>query len=556
MAYKKTTDVVYDYDKVYFVQYKDSVYRLLSSKKTLQGYMFYCDGTFYDLCTINYDTMNVSYKGETLDILEYAEDSGDVPAGAFVFRGSVDSYDDLPADATNGDVYQVGDKEYAWNGTEWVLLGFNMDLSDYATIANITTDINLGHLEEQNVVHFIPLNDSDTYTGIADYVIKNKTYLSTGINRFYETGTFSDAPVSGEHTLWGTVDIISKSENYIYAYITCVDITGKSWIKYVNNNTTEKWHRLDNTVDSINGKTGAVEITAEDISAAPANFSPAYVISLVEDTTSENGITYSSNKTFEEIKDAYTSGKVLCVNTDSVMLTLQSVQSDANAVRFSFGYTSMMSDGDNVTTYAISYLHTYAVNDEPASDSWTGTQHTEQYLKTSGGTLTGDLSMGANSILDVQKLHIDGQAPFYLGQVIDRATPNKPRLTGVVNSNAAAFVRSDSQSEYVPLFVGTPSDNNHAATKKFVDDSVSTKLTRVTDVGNDDRVYGVLADGTAKMFPASSEITASAVVMRDATGAINIHEPTEDTHPATKHYVDSLIGDINEALAALVEVTV
>lgn len=61
-------------------------------------------------------------------------------AGTFHFRGEKDSYDSLPTDAKEGDVWQVGEKEYAWNGNDWVELGFNIDLSAYATSADIAKD--------------------------------------------------------------------------------------------------------------------------------------------------------------------------------------------------------------------------------------------------------------------------------------------------------------------------------------------------------------------------------------------------------------------------------
>lgn len=72
-------------------------------------------------------------------------------AGTFHFRGEKDSYEELATltGMKEGDVYQVGDKEYAYNGTDWVELGFNVDLSGYlttdaasktyATIANLAT---------------------------------------------------------------------------------------------------------------------------------------------------------------------------------------------------------------------------------------------------------------------------------------------------------------------------------------------------------------------------------------------------------------------------------
>ena len=61
-------------------------------------------------------------------------------SGAFHFKGAADSYDgtDIIIDSEpvtgmkTGDVYQVGDKEYVYDGTKWIELGFNIDLSNYA----------------------------------------------------------------------------------------------------------------------------------------------------------------------------------------------------------------------------------------------------------------------------------------------------------------------------------------------------------------------------------------------------------------------------------------
>ena len=58
-------------------------------------------------------------------------------AGTFHFRGEKSAYDQLPTNAKEGDVWQVGDKEYAWDGDSWVELGFNIDLSAYAKSADV-----------------------------------------------------------------------------------------------------------------------------------------------------------------------------------------------------------------------------------------------------------------------------------------------------------------------------------------------------------------------------------------------------------------------------------
>lgn len=67
---------------------------------------------------------------------------------AFEFKGTAGSisddgktiYDADGAAITSvsiGDVYQIGEKEYAYNGEVWVELGFNVDLSGYATDAEL-----------------------------------------------------------------------------------------------------------------------------------------------------------------------------------------------------------------------------------------------------------------------------------------------------------------------------------------------------------------------------------------------------------------------------------
>lgn len=68
---------------------------------------------------------------------------------AFEFKGTAGSisddgktiYDADGAAITGvsiGDVYQIGEKEYAYNGEVWVELGFNVDLSGYATDEELT----------------------------------------------------------------------------------------------------------------------------------------------------------------------------------------------------------------------------------------------------------------------------------------------------------------------------------------------------------------------------------------------------------------------------------
>lgn len=67
-------------------------------------------------------------------------------ASVFKFKGTKDTFDEVEAieGMATGDVWHVSadGKEYVYTGTEWELLGFTVDLSSYATTAEVTKAIN------------------------------------------------------------------------------------------------------------------------------------------------------------------------------------------------------------------------------------------------------------------------------------------------------------------------------------------------------------------------------------------------------------------------------
>lgn len=64
-------------------------------------------------------------------------------ATAYKYCGTVSTYDDLPTDAEQGDVYNVDDTgaNYAWTGEEWDKLSETVDLSSYVTTATLTSTL-------------------------------------------------------------------------------------------------------------------------------------------------------------------------------------------------------------------------------------------------------------------------------------------------------------------------------------------------------------------------------------------------------------------------------
>lgn len=103
-------------------------------------------------------------------------------AGTFHFKGEKASLEELNAltGMKEGDVYQVGEKEYAYNGTAWVELGFNIDLSAYAKTADVAaTYATITNLNKK-------ANSADVYT-------KSDVYTKTEADAAFMTNAEVEA---------------------------------------------------------------------------------------------------------------------------------------------------------------------------------------------------------------------------------------------------------------------------------------------------------------------------------------------------------------------------
>lgn len=134
-----------------------------------------------DVVNIEQELANNYYTKTDIETNYYTKTDVDGKvSGVFHFKGTVDNKEALPTDGnTTGDVYQVGDREYAWNETEWVELGFVVDLSNYATkieVNDVAEDI-ANHITETKVV----LEDLDTRVGDLEAIQAEKNTI-VGIN--------------------------------------------------------------------------------------------------------------------------------------------------------------------------------------------------------------------------------------------------------------------------------------------------------------------------------------------------------------------------------------
>lgn len=144
-------------------------------------------------------------------------------------------------------------------------------------------------------------------------------------------------------------------------------------------------------------------------------------------------------------------------------------------------------------------------------------------LPITGGTMQGNIDMGDHAITNVQEVELQSSGDgLYIGSVVQPSGTTGARLTGVAGG-AAAFVKPDSQSIYVPVSVGSPSQDKHAATKEYVDNAIAGVPSGGITQEQADARYLQLSGGTM-------------------TGMLTLSgAPTSDLQASTKKYVDDQI---------------
>lgn len=217
-------------------------------------------------------------------------------SGAFHFRGNAKELnaegnligtDDKVITGKAGDVYQIGDKEYAYNGSAWVELGFTLDLSAYATTASVTTakeeaittagtnaDAKIATAKTEmegyvdGKVTDLGIGDyaksADVTSAISDAKTELKTYADTAKTEAITTaGTNADTKIAtkigdvGE----GTVkDYVDGKETSLTGKITAVDDKVKALGKLSAKDEVAETDLAKALADKINAKADASSV--------------------------------------------------------------------------------------------------------------------------------------------------------------------------------------------------------------------------------------------------------------------------------------------------------
>lgn len=242
-----------------------------------------------------------------------------IASSAFHFKGSKPSYNDLPKTGnTVGDVWQVDDKEYAWNGTEWVELGFNIDLTPY-----------------------IKTIDAEAKIATA------KTEAITSANSYTDTAVSGkqDTLVSGSNIKALKDDITSAQSLLGSGNINFKTINGASL--FGTGNITIEGGGTSITVDDSLSSTSTNPVQNKVINAALENKQDAFTYdSGTWSTTFDKGIFFDIKRT--------TDNQLLTINVGDLLINSQEVSilknadlsfSSNNEAVFTFGTTSISAIG-------------------------------------------------------------------------------------------------------------------------------------------------------------------------------------------------------------------
>ena len=112
--------------------------------------------------------------------------------------------------------------------------------------------------------------------------------------------------------------------------------------------------------------------------------------------------------------------------------------------------------------------------------------------------------------------------------------------------NDCIVIRDSTANINVP---DTPGNQYHATSKKYVDEGLNTK----DDVA---RLDGVAANGGQTTYKLTSGNTPNTIASRNASGQINVADPTAGAHAANKRYVDNSIPDLSNMVTTDTEQTI
>lgn len=220
-------------------------------------------------------------------------------AGVFHFVGNADAVssdfttitvngEDILASAENeGDVYQIGEVEYASNGSVWVKLGFNIDLSDFATKEYVDSALTAESAarraleDELTTTNEALAEEIQAREGLSDDVDIIRSESTTSANTFSDAEELSLKLGQIVYVLNDEVvsDVTYPSGAYIYT---------QSGLRKLDSTTPSTSTTLEERVESLENSVGALSTNVGDTTVF-VGASVSEAIADLQDTTTIEG---------------------------------------------------------------------------------------------------------------------------------------------------------------------------------------------------------------------------------------------------------------------------
>lgn len=244
-------------------------------------------------------------------------------------------------------------------------------------------------------------------------------------------------------------------------------------------------------------------------------------------TCTESGNTITADKTWAEIKAAYSAGQVIAVKVGTGVLPLMSADVKDDAGSFLFGYTSVSVDSKEIRTRAISYTH--ATTDTWANADYTYSDEVYEITVTDADVIKETTEF---SVADI-KINLSDEAYNYI-------KTNKPLKLKInwVDMETLYFNLAISDDEEDPLIIyfGNLENDYDGADRKFYlnDDEENPKCLlsfAIQAYTINDAIVDVIPNTTANWYlnerrPVSSRLCYNAIqalfTYDEATKTLNI----------------------------------
>ena len=179
-------------------------------------------------------------------------------SSAYVYKGSVSSYDALPKTADNGWVYNVetDGMNYAWNGTAWDALGPTIDLTSYATLENLSEHASTT-ATSSITGHVILADNLDSSTLYAVPNAKTvKEYVDPKYSEFTSYKTATDATLgtleqSIETNYTSLTSLVDTTSSSLLTSLTSYQQTTEDNLYVLSSAITGNYTSLYTTVTSV-----------------------------------------------------------------------------------------------------------------------------------------------------------------------------------------------------------------------------------------------------------------------------------------------------------------